>query len=96
MCEENDKNFQGFLLRRIATDTMRLSGWFTNIYIVISLLEEKNNFFFAAEAHHQYSSYYWILFFAKKKKNWKIVQQVNLSFEFDNSLLKAFKVNKYI
>lgn len=87
MCEENDKNFQGFLLRRIATDTMRLSGWFTNIYIVISLLEEKNNFFFAAEAHHQYSSYYWILFFAKKKKNenWKIVQQVNLSFEFDIS-----------
>lgn len=43
MCEENDKNFQGFLLRRIATDTMRLSGWFTNtgIYIVNSLLEEK-------------------------------------------------------
>lgn len=74
MCEENDKNFQGFLLRRIATDTMRLSGWFTNtgIYIVISLLEEKNNFFFAAEAHHQYSSYYWILFFAKKKKKMKI------------------------
>lgn len=27
MCEENDKNFQGFLLKRIATDTMSLSGW---------------------------------------------------------------------
>lgn len=37
MCEENDKNFQGFLLRRIATDNMRLSGWFTNIYFFISL-----------------------------------------------------------
>lgn len=38
MCEENDKNFQGFLVRRIATDNMRLSGWFTiNIYFFISL-----------------------------------------------------------
>ena len=36
MCEENDKNFQGFLLKRIATDTMRLSGWliYSGIYII--------------------------------------------------------------
>lgn len=41
MCEENDKNFQGFLLRRIATDNMRLSGWFTNIFLLVSLGGEK-------------------------------------------------------
>ena len=38
MCEENDKNFQGFLLKRIATDTMRLSGWLINSGIVYYIL----------------------------------------------------------
>lgn len=84
MCEENDKNFQGFLLRRIATDTMRLSGWFTNIYCywkekIISFLQLKHIINILA-----------IIGFCslqkkKKNENWKIVQQVNLSFEFDIS-----------
>lgn len=36
MCEEHDKKFQGILLKRIAPDTMKLSGWFYTYFIILS------------------------------------------------------------